>query len=144
MRWQNTTRQMTSILSKSQTVTASGFGFTTDEYVDFLNGPLNGKDVISYGAGMFEYTEPAIYTTISSLFDGYFENTPENRVKYTKEHIDVLENTILNCSSATTEDADINIILIEEMPAYFSDQKSLDQVIKIAQNRAQKVLDERG
>ena len=93
---------------------------------------------------MFEYTEPAIYTTISSLFDGYFENTPENRVKYTKEHIDVLENTILNCSSATTEDADINIILIEEMPAYFSDQKSLDQVIKIAQNRAQKVLDERG
>ena len=277
---------------------ASGFGFTTDEYVDFLNGPLNGKDVIpygqpyyfaclfntsrnefirngkadfsvpefaaiaeyvknnvpensitwddgtsssfaSYGAGMFEYTAPAIYTTsnnfadylitlqqlesgesilglpsldgqgpvtvvsssiaisvqaydidacvdfvkllvsdefqkeyslngsfvlnreyfrstgeaaieyynqttISSLFGGYFENTPENRVRYTKEHIDVLENTILNCSSATTEDADINIILIEEMPAYFSGQKSLDQVIKIAQDRVQKVLDERG
>ncbi len=277
---------------------ASGFGFTTDEYVDFLTGPLNGKDVISYGqpyyfvclfnaarnefikngkadfsvpefaaiaefvknnvpensitwddgtssflssygAGMFEYTEPAIYTTsnnfadylitlqqlesgnsilglpsldghgpvtvisssiavsaqaydidacvdfvkllvsdeiqkeyslngsfvlnreyfrstgeaaieyynqttISSLFGGYFENTPENRVRYTEEHIDVLENTILNSSSATTEDADINIILIEEMPAYFSGQKSLDQVIKIAQDRVQKVLDERG
>ena len=276
---------------------ASGFGFTTDEYVKFLSGPLNGKDVISYGqpyyftclfnaarnefikngkadfsgpefaaiaefvkdnvpeksitwdegtgssfnsygAGMFEYTQPAIYTTsnnfadylitlqqlesgksilglpsldghgpvtvvsssiavsaqaydidacvdfvklllsdeiqkeyssngsfvlnreyfrstgeaaieyynqttISSLFGGYFEKTPENRVKYTKEHIDVLENTILNCSSATTEDADINIVLIEEMPAYFSGQKSLDQVIKIAQDRVQKVLDER-
>ena len=277
---------------------ASGFGFTTEEYVKFLQGPLNGKDVISYGqpyyfvclfnaarnefikngkadfsapefaaiaefvknnvpeksvtwddgasssfgsygAGMFEYTEPAIYTTsnnfadylitlqqlesgksilglpsldghgpvtvvsssiavscqaydidacvdfvkllmsdeiqkeyslngsfvlnreyfrstgeaaikyynqttISSLFGGYFEKQPENRVKYTKEHIDVLENTILNCSSATTEDADINLILIEEMPAYFLGQKSLDQVIKIAQDRVQKVLDERG
>ena len=28
---------------------ASGYGFTTDEYVEFLNGPLNGSDVISYG-----------------------------------------------------------------------------------------------
>ena len=36
------------------------------------------------------------------------------------------------------------MILIEEMPAYFLDQKSLDAVIKIAQNRVQKVLDERG
>ena len=277
---------------------ASGFGFTTAEYVDFLRGPLNGNDVISfgqpyyfaclfntsrnkfikdgkadfsgpefaaiaeyvkdnvpekslswneggsssfgsYGAGMFEYTKPAIYTTskdfadylitlqqlesgnailglpsldgrgpvtvvsssiavsvqaydkdaciefvkllmsdeiqkeyslngsfvlnreyfrttgeeavdyynkttVSSLFGGYFEKTPENRVKYTKEHIDVLENTILNCSSATTEDADINKVLVEEMPAYFSGQKTLDQVIRIAQDRVQKVLDERG
>ena len=277
---------------------ASGFGFTTDEYVDFLKGPLNGTDVIShgqpyyftclfnaarndfikngkadfsgpefaaiadfvknnvpenstswdegtgsyaasYGAGMFEYTKPAIYTTsynfadylitlqqlesgnsilglpsldgrgpvtvisssiavskqaydidacaefvkllvsdefqkeyslsgnfvlnreyfrttgeaaveyynkttVSSLFGGYFKDTPENRVKYTAEHIDVLENTILNCSSVTTEDADINKVLVEEMPAYFTGQKSLDQVIKIAQERVQKVLDERG
>ena len=277
---------------------ASGFGFTTDEYVDFLNGPLNGKDVISYGqpyyftclfnaarnefikngktdfsgpefaaiaefvkdnvpenpiswdegggssqasygAGMFGYTVPAIYTTsynfadylitlqqiesgdsilgipsldgrgpvtvvsssiavsvqaydvdacadfvkllvsdefqkeyslngsfvlnreyfrstgeaaieyynqttISSLFGGYFEDTPENRVRYTNEHIDVLENTILNCSSVTTEDANINKVLVEEMPAYFMGQKSLDQVIRIAQDRVQKVLDERG
>lgn len=277
---------------------ASGFGFTTDEYVDFLRGPLNGNDVIphgqpyyfaclfnasrneyikngkadfsgpefaaiaefvknnvpensiswdegggsyanSYGAGMFAFTVPAIYTTcsnfadylitlqqlesgnsilglpspdgrgpvtvvsssiavsvqaydvdacadfvkllvsdefqkeyslngsfvlnreyfrstgeaaieyynkttISGLFGGYFADTPENRVKYTSEHIDVLENTIINSSSATTEDADINKVLVEEMPAYFSGQKSLDQVIKIAQDRVQKVLDERG
>jgi hypothetical protein len=42
------------------------------------------------------------------------------------------------------EDSAISIILIEEMPAYFLGQKKLDAVIKIAQNRAQKVLDERG
>jgi len=42
------------------------------------------------------------------------------------------------------EDADISKILIEEMPAYFLGQKDLDSVIKIAENRIQKVLDERG
>ena len=286
------------IFTDSAYAGSSGYGFTTDEYVDFLKGPLNGIDVISYGqpyyftclfnasrnkfikdgkadfsvpefaaiadfvknnvpeksktwdegasssfdsygAGMFEYTQPAIYTqsrnfadylitlqqlesgssilglpsldgrgpvtvvsssiavsvhaydvdacvdfvkllmsddiqkeysmsgsfvlnreyfrstgeaaieyynqtTVSSLFGGYFKETPANRVKYTKEHIDVLENTILSCSSATTEDADINLVLIEEMPAYFLGQKSLDQVIKIAQDRVQLILNERG
>ena len=102
---------------------------------------LNREYFRSTGEAAIEYYNQ---TTISSLFGGYFENTPENRVKYTKEHIDVLENTILNCSSATTEDADINIILIEEMPAYFSGQKSLDQVIKIAQDRVRLILNERG
>ena len=51
---------------------------------------------------------------------------------------------ILSCSQIKTEDSDISIILIEEMPAYFLVQKDLDAVIKIAQNRIQKVLDERG
>ena len=41
-------------------------------------------------------------------------------------------------------DSAINLILAEEMPAYFLGQKDLDAVIKIAQDRAQKVLDERG
>jgi len=42
-----------------------------------------------------------------------------------------------------TEDQAVNIILIEEMPAYFLGQKDLDSVIKIIQDRVQKVLDER-
>ena len=42
------------------------------------------------------------------------------------------------------EDSAISIILFEEMPAYFLGQKDLDAVIKIAADRAQKVLDERG
>ena len=43
-----------------------------------------------------------------------------------------------------SDDASISIILIEEMPAYFLGQKDLDAVIKIAQDRIQKVLNERG
>ena len=64
--------------------------------------------------------------------------------KLTTDDIDFIENIILSCSTIMSEDSDISIILIEEMPAYFLGQKDLDSVIKIAQNRIQKVLDERG
>jgi hypothetical protein len=55
-----------------------------------------------------------------------------------------MENIVLSCSSCNAADAAINIILIEEMPAYFSGQKPLSEVVAVAQDRAQKVLDERG
>lgn len=41
------------------------------------------------------------------------------------------------------EDSAISIILIEEMPAYFTGQKDLNSVIAIAHDRVQKVLNER-
>ena len=63
--------------------------------------------------------------------------------KFTDEDINNLENIILSCSKADSVDAAINMILIEEMPAYFAGQKKLDQVIPVLQNRIQKVLDER-
>lgn len=64
--------------------------------------------------------------------------------EFTSEDVAFVEKMILSCSQIKTEDSDISIILIEEMPAYFLGQKDLDAVIKIAQNRIQKVLDERG
>ena len=76
---------------------------------------------------------------------GYYGNgeMPKNRVTYSEEHIKALEKTIESCSSYNSEDPAITLILVEEMPAYFSGQKSLDAVVKIAQDRVQKVLDER-
>ena len=56
---------------------------------------------------------------------------------------DKIDELIASCSNADFSDASINIILAEEMPAYFLGQKKLDQVIRIAQDRVQKVLDER-
>lgn len=64
--------------------------------------------------------------------------------KYDEQDIDNIEDTILNCSKIRTDNPSISIILIEEMPAYFLDQKELDAVIAIIQDRAQTVLDERG
>ena len=67
----------------------------------------------------------------------------KNRVTFTKKHIDQLEQTILNCTTLGESDPDIEKILVEEMPAYFSGQKSFEETIKVAQDRVQKVLDER-
>ena len=66
-----------------------------------------------------------------------------NRIRFSEKDIDNLESIISSCSVMHTEDQEVNIILIEEMPAYFLGQKDLDSVIKIAQDRVQKVLDER-
>ncbi|MCR5383903.1 MAG: extracellular solute-binding protein [Saccharofermentans sp.] len=80
----------------------------------------------------------------------YFNNGGSDRWgnnfgrKYTVDDINLVEQTILSCSKMKSEDSDISIILIEEMPPYFLGQKDLDAVIKIAQDRIQKVLDERG
>lgn len=67
-----------------------------------------------------------------------------NRMKFSEKDIDNLEAIILSCSRLTSADGAINLILIEEMPAYFTGQKDLQAVIKIAQDRAQKVISERG
>ena len=62
---------------------------------------------------------------------------------FSEKNIDDLEKIILTCSRSKSEDAAISIVLIEEMPAYFLGQKDLASVSKIAQDRAQKILDER-
>lgn len=62
----------------------------------------------------------------------------------TTDDIDNLEAVIESCSGMNSPDAEINKILIEEMPAYFLGQKDLYAVIEIIQDRAQTVLDERG
>ena len=83
-------------------------------------------------------------TSIAFPF-GYYGNgeMPKNRVTFSEDHIKALEKTIESCSSFNSQDPAITLILVEEMPAYFSGQKSLDAVIKVAQDRVQKVLDER-
>lgn len=83
------------------------------------------------GEGLFGYD----YNTLEPL---------QNRPHFSDKEINDVERIILSCSGMYYADADINLILIEEMPAYFSGQKDLDEVIKIAQDRVQKVLDERG
>ena len=66
------------------------------------------------------------------------------KYKFTEKTVDEIENIISSISMMYSSDASINLILVEEMPAYFSGQKDLNSVAAIAQDRAQKVLDERG
>ena len=64
--------------------------------------------------------------------------------KLSEKDLDNFECIIESCSGRYSDDSPVSVILIEEMPAYFLGQKDLDSVIKIAQDRIQKVLDERG
>ena len=75
----------------------------------------------------------------------FFDSSSNSRrITFTKEHIDKLEKAILSCSRSNISDAAINLILIEEMQAYFAGQKDIQAVASIAQDRVQKVLSERG
>ena len=84
------------------------------------------------------------YTNGGSSYMGGNGSGAGGMTDFTSKDVDFVENVILSCSKMKTEDPDISMILIEEMPAYFLGQKNLDAVIKIAENRIQKVLDERG
>ena len=106
------------------------------------NFVLNRKAFIDAGVAGIEY-----YNHGGSVCDGGLSFGSGDLVfgkEYTMQNVYDVEKFILNCSKMKSEDADIRIILIEEMPPYFLDQKDLDAVIKIAQDRIQKVLDERG
>ena len=66
----------------------------------------------------------------------------QDRVVFSEKDINNIEKIIMSCSGIDTIDPQVSIILVEEMPAYFSGQKDLATVTRIAQDRAQKALDE--
>ena len=110
-------------------------GFAEQEYL-----VLNREAFRKVGLAAVEYYNGAGVRRLAS--QGY--PITENRFVYSTKDIDDLEKIILSCSGMKAEDSAISIILIEEMPAYFTGQKDLDAVVNIAQDRVQKVLDERG
>ena len=89
--------------------------------VDYYNGAGRGN--------IFDVSDPA---------------NKKNALTFSQDNIDEMEKIISSCSRSNSCDAAINLILIEEMPAYFLGQKDLNSVVAIAQDRVQKVLSERG
>ncbi len=105
------------------------------------NFVLNRKAFLEAGAAGIEY-----YNRGGSVCEGGRSGGTSLIFgeEYTMQSVYDVESIILNCSKMESDDADIRIILIEEMPPYFLGQKDLDEVIEIAEDRIQKVLDERG
>ena len=115
-----------------------------NKYADLGNFVLSRDAFRNTGAEAIKYFNENNINTVLYGAMYYGEDIPENRVKYTEEHIDTLEGIITNCSIMYAEDGEINKVLCEEMPAYFSGQKELSEVVAIAQERVQKILNERG
>ena len=61
-----------------------------------------------------------------------------------KSAVKDFENMVESCKTVSSNDSGISLIINEEMPAYFSGQKSLDQVITIINDRTRTYLNERG
>ena len=69
---------------------------------------------------------------------------PSKPDKFTADDAEAYKEIVEGITVMNTSDAAISKIISEEMPAYFSGQKDLEDVIEIMQDRVQKVLDERG
>ena len=88
-----------------------------------------------YNASMAKYSN---YLTEAEMAMFGFDATPVEA-----SVIDSYESMINSCSAVSTTDAAITAIIREEMPAYFSGQKTLDEVISVMEDRVQTFLDER-
>ena len=61
-----------------------------------------------------------------------------------EEHVDALKKVIENIHDSCSTDPSALMIIQEEAPGYFTDQRSLDDVVNIIQKRAAAVVQERG
>ena len=61
-----------------------------------------------------------------------------------EEHVDALKKVIENIHDSCATDPSALMIIQEEAPGYFTDQRSLDDVVNIIQKRAAAVVQERG
>ena len=61
-----------------------------------------------------------------------------------KSAVKDFENMLESCKEVSSNDPGITMILNEEMPAYFTGQKTLDEVISVINNRVNTYLSERG
>ena len=102
-------------------VNRAAFDSVSDKAIDYYNDMYS--DDYFYGVGVGE------------------PSTPD---KFSDEDVDAYKKIVESVTTVNTSDASISKIISEEMPAYFSGQKDLDEVVEIMQDRVQKVLDERG
>lgn len=99
----------------------AAFDSVTDKAVDYYNDMFS--DDYYYGVGV---------------------GAPSKPDKFTADDAEAYKEIVEGITVMNTSDAAISKIISEEMPAYFSGQKDLEDVIEIMQDRVQKVLDERG
>ncbi len=111
--------------------------------------------------GRYDYCNPvrisAYETTAQEAIDAYNKNV-EDYSRYMTDAelvemgmapvdssaIDRFESMIETCSQVASIDPAVMSIIREEMPAYFSGQKTLDDVIVIMEDRVQTFINERG
>ena len=148
------TGNYTSVAVSAQSANVDACG----EFIKMLMSDSVQEDMAMHG-GFFVLNREAFRKAGKAAIDYYNEQggveinqydqygnpiPPKNTLRFNESQLDDLENTILSCKAMNSEDAAINLILVEEMQPYFAGQKDLKAVLEVAQDRVQKVLDERG
>jgi len=72
----------------------------------------------------------------------YYEGMPENS-KMTEESAEAYRALVNSLTTMPSVDPAVQAIILEEVPAYFNDQKSVEDVSKLIQNRAETIINER-
>ncbi|MBR2549247.1 MAG: extracellular solute-binding protein [Clostridiales bacterium] len=97
------------------------------------------------------YYDPVLKSAQKTAFESYIDINNARRNPYDASDIpiskDIVDYYIDQISDAVTVpdmDSGILVIMNEEMPAYYSGQKSLDDVIEIIENRVNLMLSEQG
>ena len=128
--------------------------------LEFVNLLLS-EDVQEVFESKESYTpvsKSAFESTSLKIVDAYNENYNRNKDRFSKSHlmefgfawceidrsaVDEYEAMIISCKSMSMVDPALEMIIEEEIPAYFTGQKSLDDVISIINERSKIYLSER-
>ena len=117
------------------------------------------QEYYAYDSGYSPVNEAAFDSIVEDFITDYNANLDMYETSYSPAdlammHIDTtrIDMTVVDgfkemigaISGVESDDVAIDIIIREEMPAYFFGQKTLDEVIPILENRVQTFLDERG
>lgn len=132
-----------------------------DACVAFINTLLSEDIQTDYGR--YDFCTPvrvsAFETSAQEGIEMYNDSLEDNLRWYTEEEIimygintepldnssiQTYEDMIESCSQVSSMDPAVASIVVEEMGAYFSGQKSLDDVIEIMEDRVQTFINERG
>ena len=97
------------------------------------------------------YFDPVLKNAQKIAFENYIDLKNSRRNPYdasdiplSKDIVDYYINQISDAVTVPDMDSGIIVIMNEEMPAYYSGQKSLDDVIEIIENRVNLMLSEQG
>ena len=126
---------------------------------EFISVLLSGQMQDIYAAGMATPVKISSYETAATITLQQYNAERERCVGWTAadfrrvgmtaavEDFDVVyryEDYIRSCTSCSSSDPAVTMIIREEIPAYFEGQKTIDEVIGIIMNRVETYLNERG
>lgn len=116
-----------------------------DYYAQSSKGcPVNISSYESFARAMVDDYNRAVDDRSRYMTPAAMELYGDHITRLDYSVVDTYETMLRSCTTISTTDRAMSVIIREEMPAYFAGQKTLEEVISIMEDRIQTFLDERG